>query len=141
MVEMNLQRGSRIPILRTTLGWAYLAALPADSRTRLLRDLRRADPERWPDVERQVPIALRDYERKGFVLRRGLSHPDIIAVAVPIVSATTSQVLAINCSGHRRDLTADTLENEIAPQLTQLAGVVSAALSASIVAPRRGDVA
>jgi DNA-binding IclR family transcriptional regulator len=139
MLGMNLQRGSRIPIVKTTLGWAYIAALEPDARSRLLGDIRRADAEHWPDVERQVAPALRDYERKGFLLRRGLTHPDVISLAVPIASSATSQVLAINCSGHRGDLTADTLENDIAPQLKELAGVIAASLSATASGGRRGE--
>jgi DNA-binding IclR family transcriptional regulator len=128
MLEMNLSRGSRIPIVKTTLGWAYLAALDEPARVELLRAVRRAEPEQWPAVERELAPILREYERKGFVLRRGLSHPDIVALAVPIVPTGGGQILAINCSGHRRDLTAAQLETEIAPHLKDLATVIGSAL-------------
>jgi DNA-binding IclR family transcriptional regulator len=136
MFEMNLSRGSRLPLVRTTLGWAYLAVLDPSARDKVLAAVRRADPEQWPNVERQAVTVLRDYQRKGYVMRRGLTHPDIIALAVPIVSATDTQVLAINCSAHRRDLAAAQLETEIAPQLKQLARVIGSALSSPMREPQ-----
>jgi DNA-binding IclR family transcriptional regulator len=129
MFGMNLQRGSRLAIARSTLGWAHLVGLPEPARDALLRELRKSDPEQWRSVEADLPQALRDYERKGFLLRRGLTHREIIALAVPIVSTTSSQVLAINCSGNRRDLTARQLEDEIAPQLKELATQIAAAFA------------
>jgi DNA-binding IclR family transcriptional regulator len=129
MFGMNLQRGSRLAIAKSTLGWAYLVALPAPARDALLASMRKGDPEQKQAIERDLPQALRDYERKGFLLRRGLTHREIIALAVPIVSTTSSQVLAINCSGNRRDLTARQLEDEIAPQLKELAATIGGALA------------
>jgi DNA-binding IclR family transcriptional regulator len=134
MFGMNLQRGSRLPIAKSTLGWAHLVGLPQPTRDALLRELRKADPEQSRSVESDLPNALRDYERKGFLLRRGLTHREIIALAVPIVSTTSSQVLAINCSGNRRDLTARQLEDEIAPQLKELAATIGGALASGSAA-------
>ena len=137
VVGLNLQRGSRIPIVRCTLGWAYLTALEERARNGVLREIRRADPDNWTAVERQVTPALRDYERKGYVLRRALSHRDIIALAVPIVSNARAQVLAINCSAHTNEVTAKQLESEVAPQLTELAGAIGGALSGTPLNIRR----
>ncbi len=139
MFGMNLQRGSRLPIAKSTLGWAYLVGLGDVARDSLLRALRKGDPEQWPSIERDLPQALRDFDRKGFLLRRGLTHREIIALAVPIVSTTSSHTLAINCSGNRRDLSARQLEDEIAPELKDLAATIGAALANPAAEPRRID--
>ena len=121
--------GSRLPIVKSTLGWAYLLGLSPAARDVALREIRKTDPGQWPSIQRQLPQALRDYERKGFLLRRGLTHPDIIALGVPIVSTTSSHTLAINCSGNRSDLSARQLEDEIAPELKELAIAIGGALA------------
>jgi DNA-binding IclR family transcriptional regulator len=135
MFGMNLQRGSRLPIARTTLGWAHLVGLSQPARDALLLELRKQDPQQWRSIQSDLPQALRDYDRKGFLLRRGLTHREIIALAVPIVSTTSSQVFAINCSGNRSDLTARQLEDEIAPQLKELAATIGGALACGAGAP------
>jgi DNA-binding IclR family transcriptional regulator len=131
MLGMNLQRGSRIPIVKTALGWAYLAALRENERSAVLREIRRSDPANWPAVEDQLHLALRDYERKGFVLRKGLSHHGIVAIAVPIVSSTSSQVLAINCSVQANAISVKQLQLMVAPLLKELANTIGSALSST----------
>jgi DNA-binding IclR family transcriptional regulator len=133
MLGMNLQRGSRIPLVKTALGWAYLAALGEGARGAALREIRLSNPAIWPAVESQLKLALRDHERKGFVIRKGLAHHGIIAIAVPIVSTTSSQVLAINCSSQTNDHTAKQLETEVAPLLKELARTIGGALSGTAV--------
>jgi DNA-binding IclR family transcriptional regulator len=133
MLGMNLQRGSRIPLVKTALGWAYLAALGESARTAVLREMKRLDPEIWPIVENQLELALRDLARKGFVIRKGLAHHGIIAIAVPIVSTHSTQVLAINCSSQTSDRTAKQLEFEVAPSLKELAVIIGGALSSTAV--------
>ena len=133
MLGMNLQRGSRIPMVKTAMGWAYLAAVGESARSAALREIRRSNPAIWPAVESQLELALRDYERKGFVIRKGLAHRGIIAIAVPIVSTTSSQVLAINCSSQTSDRTARQLEFEVAPLLKELAVIIGGALSSTSV--------
>jgi DNA-binding IclR family transcriptional regulator len=134
MVGMNLQRGSRIPIVKCTLGWAYLAAVDEPTRDRVLRDIRRAHPDDWPWVEKQVGPALRDCAQKGYVMRRALSHRDIVAIAVPIVASNGTQVLAVNCSGHTGNVTARQLENEVAPLLKEVASAIGGAISGGVLA-------
>jgi DNA-binding IclR family transcriptional regulator len=131
MLGMNLQRGSRIPLVKTAMGWAYLAALEENARGAVLREIRRSDPANWPAVESQLELALRDHERKGYVLRKGLAHREIIAIAVPIVSTASSQVLAINCSAQMSERKAKQLETEVAPLLKDLARTIGGALSST----------
>lgn len=133
MLGMNLQRGSRIPLVKTALGWAHLAALGENARSAALREIRRSDPANWPAVETQLELALRDYARKGFVLRKGLAHHGIVALAVPIVSTTSSQVLAINCSAQANAISAKQLETAVAPLLKALASTIAGALSITAV--------
>ena len=133
MLGMNLQRGSRIPLVKTAMGWAYLAALADSPRSAVLREIRRSNPALWSGVEAQLELAQRDLERKGFLRRKGLAHPGIIAIAVPSVSTPRSPVLAINCSSQTSDRTAKQLELEVAPLLKELARTIGGALSSTAV--------
>lgn len=136
MLGMNLQRGSRIRLVKTTLGWAYLAALGENARGAALREIRRSDPANWPAIESQLGPALRDYERNGFVLRKGLAHHEIVAIAVPIISTTSLQVFAINCSAQANAISAKRLETAVAPLLKELASTIGDALSSTAVLTR-----
>lgn len=118
---VELHVGSRIPILNTALGWAYLAALDPAERNDKIARLADEDPASWRRLEAPFTEALRDYERTGYILNLGCFRPEINAVAFSIVSRDGSTRLAINCSGLMSVLSREMLGKEIAPQLRDIA--------------------
>lgn len=120
----NLQRGSRLPIHKCTLGWAYLVALDEKPRAALIERLRKEFPDDAATIDKLVVSKLAQYERHGFVLERGLVHREIIALAIPIIPPNEAPPLAINCSSDIGNVSAKQLEKEIAPQLEELAEIL-----------------
>ena len=123
---VELHVGSRVPILNTAMGWAYLATLPAAEQDDKLGQLVAEYPDLWRRLEPAFRQALRDFPAKGYVLNLGAFQSEINAVSVPIVSRDGGTRLALSCSGLVSMLSQDTLEKEIAPQLREIADAIQA---------------
>jgi len=121
---MELQIGSRVPILNTALGWAYLAALNADVRSGKIEQLAADNPIVWQKSESALTETLRRYGERGYVLNLGAFQTEINAVGIPVVSRDGNTTLALNCSGLASVLSPNMLEREIAPRLRDIADAI-----------------
>lgn len=97
IIFANFRVGSRVPILTTAGGWAYLAGLDTTSRTTLLSDIRRADPATFKRVKPRLDDALEDFAARGYVLSLGVMHPQLNAAAVPV--RAPDELLSLTCGG------------------------------------------
>lgn len=120
----NMQKGSRLPIHKCTLGWAYLATLEEHPRNELLHKLREEYPKDNDSINELAVSKIKQYRLHGFVLQRGLVHRRIIAVAIPILTPSGSQFIAINCSADIENLTQRQLKDEVEPQLREIANIL-----------------
>jgi DNA-binding IclR family transcriptional regulator len=99
VVTMPLEIGSRLPIATTSMGRAYLAALPAGPRAELMEQIRRSGPpDWWPTVQRGIESELSRFEKYGYCTSIGDWDPDIIGVGVPL-ALPDGTILAFNCGG------------------------------------------
>lgn len=128
MLILNLDVGSRLPIATTAMGWAYLAALTDDKRAPVIKTLRLP---RNQHLREDIDAAVAQYRKCGYVSNASRFHPNINAIAVPIVTPGSDQVLAINCGGPASVVRMDRLEREIAPPLIALAAAAAQAISGS----------
>jgi DNA-binding IclR family transcriptional regulator len=112
--------GSRIPIATTSLGRAYVAALPADDRRRILDAIKAARPEDWPTSKKRFEQAFRDYEELGFCLSIGDWRREVNAVAVPFIPGDASGPVVIGCSGPAFQLDPEMLKRDVGPRLSAL---------------------
>ncbi len=126
---VQLDVGSRIPLATTSMGRAYLAALPERARKALLDEIRAGDPDRWPDVKKGIDHAVREHAGKGFCLSLGDWRREVHAVAAPLVPPDGSDVLVFSCSGAPFQLDREKLERDIGPRLLTLVGNVRSALA------------
>ncbi len=128
MMQMNLRKGSRVPMINTSLGWAYLSVLDDASRSQLEKSLADSNPELWKSIKPKLQLALRDNKKSGYVLNIGSFWPELNAVAVPIVSEDGNTILTLNCSGFASMLSPQTLEREVVSQLLDIATTIRMAL-------------
>ncbi|TAM89311.1 MAG: IclR family transcriptional regulator [Candidimonas sp.] len=99
VVTMPLEIGSHLPIATTSMGRAYLAALPAGDRAVLMDEIRRGGPpDWWPTVRRSIDAELARFDRCGYCVSVGDWDPDIIGVGAPLV-LPDGTILAFNCGG------------------------------------------
>jgi DNA-binding IclR family transcriptional regulator len=111
----NLRVGSRIPIYRSAIGWAYLTSLPEQERMALVREL-------IPEGEKLALPAFNEamdmYRERGFVMNFGVQHKDVNTVAVPIV-LDDGTVYCVSCGGPASSLTRKLMTEQVGPQLVE----------------------
>lgn len=117
---LNLDAGSRIPLATTSMGRAYICGLPDMQRDRLLDNIKKDSGEEWSKIKLSIEQAQKEYETNGFCLSIGEWKKDVNAVAVPIIPADGSDVLAFNCGGPAFSLRRHTLEDHVGPALVAL---------------------
>jgi DNA-binding IclR family transcriptional regulator len=120
-ITLRLGIGDRIPIARTAMGRAFLAALPDTERGLLLDQIRRHEPEDFPAIRAGLDQAMRDLAERGFVIPAGDWLPDIAAVGVPLILPDGPLSFALNCGGPAFLFPRDRLEGEVGPKLVALA--------------------
>lgn len=129
-VTLSLDIGSRIPLARSAMGRAYLAAAPMAERSTLLTRLRDADEYTWLQTEAVIDAASKEYASTGFCIaleewQQGVNE---IALAVCPGSGLPGMVIAV--CGSAPNLPPDYLRNEIGPRLLMLAKKLPTPLTA-----------
>lgn len=112
--------GSRIPVATTSLGRAYVCALPPEERKRILDAIRAARPQEWLTNKRRFDQAFRDYQELGFCFGIGDWRREVNAVAAPFVPGDGSGPVVIGCSGPAFQLEPDRLKKDVGPRLSAL---------------------
>jgi IclR family transcriptional regulator, positive regulator for flagellar biogenesis len=135
MLAPRLDVGSRAPIANSALGRAYLWALPADERSRVIESLRLARGSDWAALEAPMKKALEDGDKLGYLISAGEFHREINSVSVPLVGPT-GDVMALNCGTAAFVYTEDHLRQVIAPQLLKMAKELAADLGGHVPEPR-----
>lgn len=125
----DLRVGSPIPLAYSATGWAYLAALGGSGRKKLLSEIQKAEGARWRQTRPLLDAALKKYEKTGYVMSKGVLHPEINAVAVPIRSQDGSLLLSISSGGISQIFTEPVLQ-DVGRDLIKLAGELSIWLNA-----------
>jgi len=127
---VNLHAGSRLPIAASTMGWAYLAVIPARQRAQLLQRLEtHYGPSDWSAVWRTASTAIRNYEKTGYILSASAYDPEINAIAIPIQPDNDAQIFALVCAAPAAAIPIKTFKEDIAPRLIHVGEVIRAALS------------
>jgi len=128
---VQLDVGSQLPIGSTSMGRAYLCALPEAERMALMEEIRASDEAAWPRVQAGIKQALREYREKGYCLSLGDWRREVHAIAVPLVPQDGSDIMVFSCSAAAFQLRRELLEEDIGPRLLNLVGNVRIALSRS----------
>lgn len=121
LVGLRLFAGSRIPIVTSAMGRAYLAAVDESERERLLKELRPRYGDEWPTLLRGCDRAARDLRTRGFCMSLGEWQKDINGAAVPIHLPEGEQVYAVNLGGPAYMLKEKHLIDDLGPRLVRLA--------------------
>jgi DNA-binding IclR family transcriptional regulator len=99
IVLRDLDVGSRVPLVSSVTGWGYIAGLHAGEREAIIAELDTIDEPRWPEFLPRLRLALRDYDRTGYVVSKGNMHSQINAAAVPVACADGRVTMAISAGG------------------------------------------
>lgn len=135
MLAPRLDVGSRAPIANSALGRAYLWALPAEERARLIETMRLARGSDWAALEPPMKRALQEGDKLGYCISAGDFHREINSVSVPLVGPN-GEIMALNCGTAAFVYTEDHLRKEIAPRLLKMGQALAADIGGHVPAPR-----
>lgn len=130
LLTLRMGRGVRMPILSTSIGRAFLAALPPLEREYLVESLKQKnDPAVGPHELAALDREVRRYQEDGICLSIGEWNADVNASATPIRWSGNSELVVISISGPSFLITEDLLTQTLVPRLKQLAQHISKQLS------------
>ncbi|ATQ54554.1 IclR family transcriptional regulator [Paracoccus yeei] len=98
-VSLQLNVGSRLPMLRTAMGMAYLAAMSPAKREEVSARIIAQQPDQADDLRRQIDTAIESYEAKGFIGSYGVWYSYINAVGVAFRPEDGSPLMGLTCGG------------------------------------------
>ena len=114
----RLEIGSRMNLSRTAIGRAYLAALEAPEREKLLIGLQAAEGDDWGHVGNRLESALQDTIERGFAIATGEWHDGLNAIALGF-TGPSGERYAVNCGGSADQCPRDWLITRAAPALLE----------------------
>jgi len=129
IIMKSLQVGSRVPLLASATGWAYIAGLPEPQRRQLFEELRASEPQQLQQFLPVIRRALEGYAESGYVVNIGVFHAQIHSVAVPVRSQDGSMLLSLSAGGIKEQFTRGKLKR-VGADLKALAAQLGAALTA-----------
>ncbi|HWP10346.1 MAG TPA: IclR family transcriptional regulator [Ramlibacter sp.] len=129
IILKDMRVGSRVPLLSSATGWAYIAGLREAERKVLFNELRRSDPKMFEKFIPEITHALEGYAQTGYVVNMGSFHAQINSIAVPVASQDGSVLLSLSSGGIHELFNARKLK-AVGADLKKLAVQLSAALTA-----------
>lgn len=131
-LTLGLASGSRLSILTSSMGRAYLAVLAEDEREALMAECvaalkasgaRTVEPGGMPidDAVAAARAAIEMFADTGCCFSFRDWHDDVNAVAVPLRDLRQDRWLVLSCSGPASSMAESFFTDEIAPKLRALA--------------------
>ncbi len=113
--------GSRLSLLSSSMGRAYLASLPAARRERLYEALRTQQPAQWAAEGAAADDAVKAGIRNGYAVSLRDWHPAIHACAVAFFAPSQREPYVVSCSAPYTSADAERIRDELAPALREFA--------------------
>lgn len=113
--------GMRVPLVRTAMGRAYVAALTHAERAVLFEEMEALAPRAWPEVRHQLTQAVAEHFTRGCCTSFGDWRERVSAVAVGFRPGGGLPAMAVNCGAPLSLATAKFLLDDVRPRLITLA--------------------
>lgn len=126
LTTLKVSVGMQMPMASTSIGRAFLAALPAAERGFLMDQLARREGDAWAEQRAGLDKAFADVAARGYCVSIGEWQRDTNAVAAPL-TCPDGEVLALSLSGPAFALTPQRIEEDLGPRLVYLARSIEAA--------------
>lgn len=124
-VMLGLGVGSRLSLVSSSMGRAYLAALPKDEREQVLADFAREFPEQWRQQETATCAAVVEAEARGYSASFRDWHPAVHACAVAFRPVGERELHLLSCSASYGSVPEARFHETLAPALQALASRLS----------------
>lgn len=129
--------GFRVPLIRTSMGRACIAAMPPQERAQLYDELKDHYRKEWNQLQSELEDAVEQVDRRGFCIAAGTFQKTTNSVAVPFVHTDGRTLLAFNSQANASQQTVAAMERN-GKRLVELAGEVRRLLAAEPPAPSFG---
>lgn len=120
-IALNMEVGSRLSLVRSAMGRAYLALCEEAERRDILEEIRSVDDAAWPRLREGLARALDDYRVHGCARSFGEWQPTVNAIAVGFRPGGGLPPMSINCGAPGVILAPTFLMEEVRPRLIALA--------------------
>lgn len=127
--QFRADAGASLPILRTAMGRAWLAAQPQSERRTVCDELRRQFPADWRRYAPALRASRASIASRGYCINTGDLHADLQAVAAPLAVPVAGRTVVLNTGLPTELVRAGVLER-LGEALAKLARQVEAAWSA-----------
>jgi DNA-binding IclR family transcriptional regulator len=117
---IRMDVGSHVPIAKTAMGMALLAAVPKSERDFLTAAIKKHMPKEWSQARKTIQRTKKEMDDLGFCVVCSLYNRNINGVAVPYMSADGTSVLSINCSAPAYQIEESVFYEQIGPRLHDL---------------------
>lgn len=114
--------GSRLSLISSSMGRAYMAALPAARREHLFTEFARMYPEQWQAQGAAARTAIEAAVEQGYSTSFRDWHPAVHACAVAFRIAGESEIYAMSCSAPYNSVDEAYFHATLAPALRVMAG-------------------
>lgn len=129
-MTLKMGRGVRMPIMSTSIGRAFLAALPSQERDYLIASVQhKTDPATAAAQLTALDRETRRYRDKGYCVSLGEWNSDVNAAATPIVWKGGTDLMVLSISGPSFMITESLLMERLIPRLMDLAAHIARQLS------------
>ncbi len=116
-ITISREIGFNLPLARSGMGMAMVAGLPEPERGEVMRGLEEQVGADWPRLSAALERGRQEIAREGFCVAVGAWHPDINAVAAPILAPETGTLYVVNVSGPAFIMTEEVLRTDTGPRL------------------------
>jgi DNA-binding IclR family transcriptional regulator len=120
-LTLGLASGSRLSMLTSSMGRAYLAVQPVEARAALLGELKRAAGDEAAALVSAAQRAIEAFEDERCCYSFRDWHEDVNAVAVPFREPRDGRWLVLSCSGPASSMGEAVFRERVAPKLKALA--------------------
>jgi DNA-binding IclR family transcriptional regulator len=120
-LTLGLASGSRLSMLTSSMGRAYLAVQPPDARAALFAELQRAAGDEGDALIEAATRSIAEFEAERCCYSFRDWHGDVNAVAVPFREARDGRWLVLSCSGPASSMGEAVFRERVAPKLKALA--------------------
>lgn len=125
-LTLRLDIGSRVSLGTSSMGRAFLAALPEHERSYLMEHLQKREENNWLKVKDGIEKAIEQYESQGFCVSLGDWEREVHAISVPYIPHDGSDILVFNCGGPAFLMKPEVIHQEIAPRMLEMVNKIAA---------------
>jgi DNA-binding IclR family transcriptional regulator len=129
IATLRLGVGSLLPMESTSVGRAYLYALPEAERKPLIASILEAAGDHAKIVQRNLDVAFDDLRTSGVCMSVGEYQRNAYGIALPVVVGRSRTLMALNCGAVELEPDMKVIRKKVIPELKSAAAKLTELLA------------